>query len=121
MVVALSAGGMVLPPPRGGEQLVALTDSTVIAATADVQRAMLELPATAEAIVAALLEALLERQESLAQFANVAHAERLREKLSSSGVSTGGWLPAASGSSCPSPTSCSARSSARRGRRSPLR
>src|SRR5439155_26337439 len=75
------AGGMVLPPPSGGEQLVALADSTLIGVTADVQRAMLELPATAEAIVAALLEALRERQESLAQFANVAHAERLREKL----------------------------------------
>src|SRR6266571_2479303 len=57
MVLALSAGGMVLPPPSGDEQLVALADSTLIAVAADVQRAMLELPATAEAIVAALLEA----------------------------------------------------------------
>jgi len=81
MVLALAVDGGVLAPPRPGEQLTALADSALIAITADARRALLEVAAAAEAIFGALVSALWERQESLAQFANVAHAERLREKL----------------------------------------
>jgi CRP/FNR family transcriptional regulator len=66
---------------RRDERLTALVDSTLISVTADAQRALLQLPAAAEAIVAALMGALGEREESLAQFANVVHAERLKGKL----------------------------------------
>jgi CRP/FNR family transcriptional regulator len=53
----------------------------VIAIPADLERALLHVPAAAEAIVDALLEELRERQQSLAHFGNVVHAERLRAKL----------------------------------------
>ena len=42
---------------------------------------LLQLPTAALAIVQALLAELRQRDESLAQFANVSHAERLRAKL----------------------------------------
>jgi CRP-like cAMP-binding protein len=81
ILVSFCSEGTLLPPPRCGEQLVALADSALISVTADVQRRLLHLPAAAEAIVDALLEALRERHESLAQFAHVMHVERLRGKL----------------------------------------
>src|SRR5919201_582369 len=55
ILLGLCSAGTLLPPPQPNEQLVAIVDS--------------------------LLEALRERQESLAQFANVIHAERVRGKL----------------------------------------
>jgi CRP/FNR family transcriptional regulator, cyclic AMP receptor protein len=73
--------GTLLLPPRAGERMAALADSTVISITPDVQQSLLRLPAAAEALLEALLDALRERQESLAQFAHVMHTERLRAKL----------------------------------------
>lgn len=81
MILAFSTEGSVLPPPRGVEQLTGLADSTLVPVAPAVSRALLERPPTAEAVVAGLIDALHERQESLSQFANVAHADRLREKL----------------------------------------
>lgn len=81
IVLSFCSQGTLIPPPQSDEQLAALSDSMLISISAEVQRSLLQLPAAAEAIVDALLEALRERQESLAQFANVMHAERLRAKL----------------------------------------
>jgi CRP-like cAMP-binding protein len=81
IVLSFCSAGALLPPLRNDEQLVALADSAVIAVTADVERTLLQVPATAQVIVNALLDELRERQQSLAQFGNVAHAERLRAKL----------------------------------------
>ncbi len=57
------------------------SDRYELSRTPGVLRGLLQLPSAAGEIVEALLEALRERQESLAQFANVVHAERLRGKL----------------------------------------
>jgi CRP-like cAMP-binding protein len=81
IVLSFCSPGALLPPLRGDEQLVGLLDSAVIAILADVERTLLQIPAAAQLIVDALLEELRERQQSLAQFGNVAHAERLRAKL----------------------------------------
>ena len=81
IVLSFCSSGTLLPALRSDEQLAALADSTVISLTPKVLRALLQLPAAAAEIVDALLDALHERHESLAQFANVIHAERLRGKL----------------------------------------
>lgn len=81
IVFSFCPHGTLLPPPRRNEQLTALADSALISVTPDLQRKLLQLPAVAEEIIDALLDALRERQDSLAQFANVQHAERLREKF----------------------------------------
>jgi len=81
IVLSFCSQGTLLPPPYWDEQLAALEESVLISVSPDVQQRLLHLPAAAEAIVEALLEALRERQESLAQFGNVMHAERLRGKL----------------------------------------
>ncbi|HEX6490321.1 MAG TPA: Crp/Fnr family transcriptional regulator [Gaiellaceae bacterium] len=73
--------GMLLLPPRLDEQLAAVADSAVLSVTRAVELRLLQLPRAAEAIVDLLLEALREQQESLAQFANVEHVERVRGKL----------------------------------------
>jgi CRP-like cAMP-binding protein len=81
IVLSFCSPGTLLPPLRGDEQLVALLDSAVIAIPVAVERTLLHVPAAAQLIVDALLEELRERQQSLAQFGNVTHAERLRAKL----------------------------------------
>jgi CRP-like cAMP-binding protein len=81
MILAFSTEGSVLPAPRPGEQLSALTDARLVSVTRAAQRALLAQPQIAEVVVGRLLEAICERQESLTQFANVAHADRLRGKL----------------------------------------
>jgi CRP/FNR family transcriptional regulator len=81
IVVSFCSPGTLLPSPHSDEQLAALADSTVILLGPRVLQSLLQLPSAASEIVDALLEALRERQESLAQFASVGHAERLRGKL----------------------------------------
>jgi CRP-like cAMP-binding protein len=81
IVLSFCSAGALLPPLRSDEQLVALADAVVITVTAEVERTLLQVPATAQVIVDALLEELRERHQSLAQFGNVTHAERLREKF----------------------------------------
>jgi len=81
MILAFATEGSVLPPPRSDELVSGLTEAALIAVTPAARRALLEQPLTAEAVVAGLLDALSERQESLTQFANVVHGDRLREKL----------------------------------------
>jgi CRP-like cAMP-binding protein len=80
IVVSFCSPGTLLPSPHSDEQLAALADSTVISLGPRVLQSLLQLPSAASEIVDALLEALRERQESLAQFASVGHAERLRGK-----------------------------------------
>jgi CRP-like cAMP-binding protein len=81
IVLGFGSSGTLLPPLRGDEELVALLDSAVVAIPPDVERRLLHVPAAAQLIVHALLGELRERQQSLAQFGNVTHAERLRAKL----------------------------------------
>jgi CRP-like cAMP-binding protein len=81
MVVAVAVPGDVLAPPGGEQQLLALQDAVLCVVTAQALRGLLGRPRAAEALLVGLLRALREREESLAQFATVAHAERVRRKL----------------------------------------
>src|SRR5438132_6525303 len=81
MVVAVAASGDVLLVPRGEQRLLALQDTALHVITTDVRRRLLQRPELAEVLLTGVLAALRQREESLAQFANVAHIERLRAKL----------------------------------------
>jgi CRP-like cAMP-binding protein len=71
----------VLAPPVGNQELAAVTDCTVALVPTAVYVRMLRFPTAARAVVEALRAQLRERDESLAQFGTVSHAERLRAKL----------------------------------------
>ena len=81
MTVAISRPGELVVPPREGECLVALGDTVVTLLPRLVCRALLSRPATAAVVVDQLVDAVLDRQESLAQFGAVEHVKRVREKL----------------------------------------
>lgn len=81
MVVAVAGPGALLLPPVVGERLEALADARLTAVTADTQRELLRLPDVAARILEGLAEELRDRHESLAQFSNVRHVERVRDKL----------------------------------------
>jgi CRP-like cAMP-binding protein len=81
MTLALSRAGDLLVPPREGERLAALTEARLTLLTPLVCRALLSRPAAAAVLVDRLVEAVRDRQESLAQFGAVEHVRRVREKL----------------------------------------
>jgi CRP-like cAMP-binding protein len=81
IVVTVAVPGDLLAGPRGEQQLVALQDVVLRVLTVAQLRTLLQQPPVAEALLAALLRAVRDREESLSQFANVVHAERLRGKL----------------------------------------
>ena len=82
-VLTIAEAGVLLPPPDERERITALTDARLIVIHAYSFERLLSRPDDAAAISAALLEALQDRQESLAQLACGARplAERLRAKL----------------------------------------
>jgi CRP-like cAMP-binding protein len=80
-VVAVLGAGAVLPLPTADESLVALVDTVVAAVSAEAYRALLDDPKIAGALVGALIEALHQRQETLATVTGGVHAERLRGRL----------------------------------------
>ena len=81
MILSFCRERAVLPPPAWAEELVAVSECAIVAVTTEPYCRLLQLPTAALAIVQALLAELRQRDESLAQFANVSHAERLRAKL----------------------------------------
>lgn len=80
-MLSFCSRGTLLLPPRCDERLAALADSALVLISPESRRRLLQLPTAAEAIADALVEALREREESLAQFASVVHVERLRGKF----------------------------------------
>ena len=48
IALSFSSAGSLLPPLRGGEQLIALADAAVIAVPRDVERMLLHVPAAAQ-------------------------------------------------------------------------
>jgi CRP/FNR family transcriptional regulator len=80
-VLALAGPGAVLLPLACDEQLGALTAAVVTLVSAAACRMLLELPYMADVVVDVLLDALRERQETLAHTVGAAHSERLREAL----------------------------------------
>jgi CRP-like cAMP-binding protein len=81
VVCALAGEGTVLLAPGPHERLEALEDSTLTLVPPDARLALLRVPAAADLLLQALADALRDRQESLAAFARVRHADRVREKL----------------------------------------
>ena len=81
MIVAIAPPGDVLCPPRRDEQLAALTPAVVTAVPRLTYRALLASPEVAGVLVERLLDAVCERQQSLATFGAVDHGERVRQKL----------------------------------------
>jgi hypothetical protein len=80
-VLTLAGAGAVLAPPVGDERLCGLTEATVLAVPPTEYAQLLRLPEFASALVEGLVDALHERQQSLAGATGGFHEERLREKL----------------------------------------
>lgn len=81
MVVAIAAPGEVVIGPRSGQELVALSRARLTALTVAAQRELLRVPAAAGALTAALMNAVCDREESLANCGRFPHVERVRGKL----------------------------------------
>ena len=81
MTFGIFRSGDLLVPPREGERLAALTAAVVTLLTPLVYRALLSRPGAAALVVDRLVDAVRDRQESLAQFGAVEHVNRVREKL----------------------------------------
>jgi CRP-like cAMP-binding protein len=96
IVIAVAAAGDVLAPLGRHEDLRGLTSARVTAVSREAQRALMHIPAAAEAVTDALVAALRDRKASLANFARHPHGERLRGKLlqlaRSHGRVTGGGI-----------------------------
>jgi CRP-like cAMP-binding protein len=81
MTVAIAAEGDLVAPPGAHEQLVALVRASLTAISPHLSRSLFAFPDVAALVLERLVEALHERQTSLAQFGTVDHAERVRTKL----------------------------------------
>ena len=81
MALTLAGSEEVLLPPGPDERLEALEDSWLTVVSPSALTALLRIPAASAIVVEALVEALRERQETIANFASVRHVERVREKL----------------------------------------
>jgi CRP-like cAMP-binding protein len=81
VVCGLASAGNVLLPPGLEERLEALVDSELTVVTDEARLELLRLPGAADLLLQSLADALRDRQASLAAFARVRHADRVREKL----------------------------------------
>jgi hypothetical protein len=81
VVEAIAGPGAVLVAPAGSAELRALAHARLTAVSPAAKRALLVEPGAAAAITAALVAAVRDREESLANFARFPHAERVRGKL----------------------------------------
>ena len=81
MTLAIARPGDVLVPPHEGQQLAALSDAVLTLLPPLALHALVRRPSAAVALVERLADAVLDRQESIAQFAAVEHVNRVREKL----------------------------------------
>jgi CRP-like cAMP-binding protein len=81
MIVAIARPGDLLGPPGPDERLAALTDAAVTVVPGLAYRVLLGSPELAATVTERLLDAVCERQQSLARFATVDHRERVRQKL----------------------------------------
>lgn len=93
IILATAESGTFLAPPALGERVEALTQSRITAISADSLKVLLRLPVVAEAIAAALAEALRQRQETIRNCAYVRHRDRVREKLLQLGREYGHVVP----------------------------
>jgi CRP-like cAMP-binding protein len=81
-VITCEAGpGSVLRPPADEEVLFGLADSRLIAIPDNALDQLLRLPSVARALLDQLAETLGQKQETIGNFANTRHLERVRRKL----------------------------------------
>lgn len=69
MIVAIAEPGDLLAPLQQAEQLVALTDATLMFVDAPMYRALLSAPEVSAFLTERLLEAVSDRQQTIANFA----------------------------------------------------
>jgi len=81
MTVVIAREGDLVVPPGEREELTALDGAAMTVIAPDVFALLLAIPEAAALVVERLVEAVRERQLSLAQFASVDRAERVRAKL----------------------------------------
>jgi CRP/FNR family cyclic AMP-dependent transcriptional regulator len=81
IVLAVVGPGAVLAPPARHEQVRALTDACVTVVPPAAYETLLSIPHVAKALLEGLLDALHNRQESLANTSRSTHADRLQETL----------------------------------------
>ena len=81
LVVAVAGPGALLVPPCEAEDVTALAPTRLTAVSPDAHEALLALPSAAAAIASGLIDAVSDREESLANFARFPYVERVRAKL----------------------------------------
>jgi hypothetical protein len=81
MITCEAAYGGIVLPPAAEELLEAVLDSRLTLLPARVVTQLLALPALADALLQQVSETLRRKQDSIANFGNVRHTERVRRKL----------------------------------------
>jgi biotin operon repressor len=81
MITCEAAYGGIVLPPAAQELLEAILDSRLTLLPAPIVTRLLALPALADAILREVSETLRRKQDSIANFGNVRHVERVRRKL----------------------------------------
>jgi len=81
MITCEAAYGGIVLPPAFGEHLEAILDSRLTLLSERVVRELLELPGLAGAVLREVAETLRRKQDSIANFGDIRHVERVRRKL----------------------------------------
>jgi hypothetical protein len=81
MITCEAAYGGIVLPPATGEVLEAILDSRLTLLPARIVTRLLELPTLADAVLREVAETLRRKQDSIANFGDVRHVERVRHKL----------------------------------------
>jgi CRP-like cAMP-binding protein len=81
IVLATGQAGTLFAPPVAGERVEAITACEFTAISSESLRALMTVPAIAEAIALGLARELVERHTAIRNCAYVRHADRVREKL----------------------------------------
>ena len=81
MVTCEAAYGGIVLPPAPGEVLEAILDSCLTLLPAGILTRLLELRGLGEALLREVAETLRRKQDSIANFGDVRHVERIRRKL----------------------------------------
>ncbi len=81
MITCEAAYGGIVLPPANEELLEAILDSRLTLLPAHIVTRLLALPALADAVLREVSETLRRKQDSIANFGNVRHTERVRRKL----------------------------------------
>lgn len=81
MILGVVTAGAVLRPPAPAERLDVLATTRVTVVSPSARRALIRIPAAADALLDGVGAALEETRESLGHFASVRHVDRVRDKL----------------------------------------